>query len=60
MQKLMEMLRGIRAEYGRITFPDKEEIKNGTGVIITWSLALGTAIFAMDTCFRAIAGMVFK
>ena len=41
--------KGLKAEYKRIIWPDKETVTKQTGAVIAVSVALGLIIAALDT-----------
>ena len=44
--------KGLKAEYKKIIWPDKETVTKQTGAVIAVSVALGLIIAALDTAYR--------
>ena len=44
-----DFIKGLKAEYKRIIWPDKETVTKQTGAVIAVSVALGLIIAALDT-----------
>ena len=47
--------KGLKAEYKRIIWPDKETVTKQTGAVIAVSVALGLIIAALDTATCLLA-----
>ena len=50
--------KGLKAEYKRIIWPDKETVTKQTGAVIAVSVALGLIIAALDTAI--VFGLLCK
>lgn len=49
--KLKEFAEGVQVEMRRVTWPDREQLRNATGVILVFVLILAAIIGAMDVVF---------
>ena len=48
------------AELQRVTWPDYEQLKNATLVIIAFSIAVSLVIWIMDVASRNIVGLILR
>jgi len=46
------------AELGRVTWPDYEQLKNATLVIIAFSVMVALVIWVMDVASRTVINMI--
>jgi preprotein translocase SecE subunit len=63
IQKLNETRNFIEeswAELGRVTWPDYDQLKNATFVIIVFSIAVAGIIWIMDISSRTIINFILR
>ena len=48
------------AELGRVTWPDYEQLKNATFVIIAFSVAVSLIIWVMDVASRTVIDLIMR
>ncbi|MFC1661637.1 preprotein translocase subunit SecE [Gemmatimonadota bacterium] len=48
------------AELQRVTWPDYEQLKNATFVIIIFSIAVGLIIWVMDVASRTVINQILR
>ncbi len=48
------------AELGRVTWPDYEQLKNATFVIIAFSIAVSLIIWVMDVASRTVVNLILR
>jgi preprotein translocase SecE subunit len=48
------------AELQRVTWPDYEQLKNATFVIIAFSVLVGIIIWIMDFASRSVIGLILR
>ena len=48
------------AELGRVTWPDYEQLKNATFVIIAFSIAVSLIIWVMDVSSRTVIDLIMR
>ena len=51
-KRIINFLRDVRAEIGKVTWPSKEEIRKATTVIVIFVTALGLLIGLMDAILQ--------
>ena len=47
-------------ELQRVTWPDYEQLKNATLVIIAFSIAVSLVIWIMDVASRTVVNLIFR
>jgi len=52
-------VREVRAELGRVTWPDREQLQQSTAVVLIIVLVLTAYIAAWDFLFRNLARLIF-
>ena len=50
----VDFLRDVREQVQKVTWPDREQLKSSTGVIVVFMLLNAAIIFLMDYGIRAI------
>lgn len=55
---IIDFFRGVRAEYSKIIFPDRETLKKETISTVIVSVIIGVIIFLLDTAFKALLGQI--
>jgi len=54
----LDFFREVREQVQKVTWPDKEQLKESTGVIVVFMLALAAIIFVMDYGIRQALQLV--
>lgn len=54
VKKTLELVEEVRVEMRRVTWPDREQLRNATAVILVFVLVLAFVIGAMDGIFSAL------
>ena len=54
----VDFLRDVREQVQKVTWPDREQLKSSTGVIVVFMLLNALIIFAMDYGIRAVLELV--
>ncbi|ABG05112.1 protein translocase subunit secE/sec61 gamma [Rubrobacter xylanophilus DSM 9941] len=52
-------VREVRAELGRVTWPDREQLQQSTAVVLIIVLLLTAYIAAWDFVFQSLARLIF-
>ncbi len=58
VQRIADFFRGVKAEYGKIIFPNQEDIKKQTIATIVVSVIVGVLIFVIDFIFKYLLGFI--
>lgn len=59
-QELRDFVGSVPAEMRRVTWPDWEQLRNATGVIIIFVLVVAGIIGLMDLVFRQIVDLIIR
>ncbi len=54
----VDFIRDVREQVQKVTWPDKEQLKSSTGVIVVFMLVIAAIIFGLDTAIRLILQFV--
>jgi len=54
----VDFVRDVREQVMKITWPDTDQLKSSTGVIVVFMLVIAAVIFGMDTAIRLILQFV--
>jgi len=54
----VDFIRDVREQVQKVTWPDREQLKSSTGVIVVFMLAVAAIIFGLDTAIRLILQFV--
>jgi preprotein translocase subunit SecE len=54
----VDFLRDVREQITKVTWPDREQLKSSTGVIVVFMLVIALVILLMDTSLRVILDFV--
>ncbi len=57
-QKVKRFFRGVRAEYSKIIFPNRETLRKQTIAVIVVAVFLAALIAAMDFVFTYLMGLI--
>ncbi len=55
---IVTYFKGIRAEWGKITWPEKMQIQGETGVVLFIVFVFTVAVFLIDIIFGKILGLI--
>lgn len=58
MDKIRDFLKGVKAEYNKIIWLNKEEVVKQLGATIFVSLVLGGIIAVLDYAFQMALGLI--
>lgn len=58
LRQLREFMSQVPAEMKKVTWPDWEQLRNATAVIIVFVLIVAGIIGLMDLVFRSIVNMI--
>jgi len=58
--ELREFIAGVPPEMRRVTWPDWDQLRNATGVIIIFVLVVAAIIGLMDLVFRQVVDLVIR
>ncbi len=58
VSRMREFTQQVQAELKRVTWPDWEQLRNATGVIIVFVLIVAGIIGLMDLVFRQIVDVI--
>ncbi|MDT8437156.1 MAG: preprotein translocase subunit SecE [Gemmatimonadota bacterium] len=54
IRTMQEFFEGVQAEMRKVTWPDREQLRNATAVILVFVIVLAIVIGAMDSIFSAV------
>ncbi len=57
--RLREFVRGVRSELRKVSWPNRDQLRQSTAVVIIIVLTLGAYVAAWDFVFGAVAGFIF-
>ena len=57
-QKIRKFFIGVKAEYSKIIFPNRETLRKQTVAVIIVAVFLGALIAAMDILFTYLLGLI--
>jgi preprotein translocase subunit SecE len=60
MNKIVEYLKGVRNEMGKVAWPTKDEVKSATYLVIIVSLVFGGVIKVFDLALNKILGFILN
>jgi preprotein translocase SecE subunit len=60
LTRLREFLSTVPVEMKRVTWPDWDQLRNATGVIIVFVLIVAGIIFLMDLVFREVVNVIIR
>lgn len=56
--KLKDFAEGVQVEMRRVTWPDREQLRNATAVVLVFVLILAFIIGALDWVFSGIVQLI--
>ena len=59
MKKIMEFIRGVRAEWFKIVWPTRADVVRATIMIIVFSALAALFFFVVDSILNALVGWIF-
>ena len=51
--------REVQGELKRVTWPDRDQLRQSTAVVLIIVLTLGAYVYVWDTLFRSLARLIF-
>ena len=58
LKKTQKFTEDVQVEMRRVTWPDRDQVRNATGVILVFVIILALLIGAMDSVFAAFVPFV--
>ncbi len=58
LARMREFITQVQAEMKRVTWPDFEQLRNATAVIIVFVFVVATIIGLMDMVFRNVVNLI--
>ncbi len=58
LARMREFIMQVQAEMKRVTWPDFEQLRNATAVIIVFVFVVATIIGLMDMVFRNVVNLI--
>lgn len=58
LRDLKEFAEGVQVEMRRVTWPDREQLRNATGVVLVFVVILGLIIGLMDAVFSGFVQLI--
>ncbi len=58
--KTQKFVEEVQVEMRRVTWPDREQLRNATGVILVFVLILAIIIGVMDTIFSGLIRLIIR
>ena len=56
--RIADFFRGVKAEYGKIIFPNQEDLKKQTIATLVVSVFVGVLIFVIDFILKYLLGFI--
>ncbi len=56
---LTDFIRGVRSELRRVSWPDREQLRQSTAVVLIIVLTLAAYVAAWDFVFQRVARLIF-
>ncbi|MDH4211172.1 MAG: preprotein translocase subunit SecE [candidate division WOR-3 bacterium] len=60
LNKIRDYLKNVYYEMRKVTWPTRSEITNSTIVVVVISLIVAVIIFALDTVFTTVLGLILR
>ncbi len=60
LNKIIDYTRKVYLEMRKVTWPTRNEITNSTIVVIIISAIVAVIIFALDTVFSSVLGLIIR
>ncbi len=57
--RLRKFIRDIQGELKRVNWPDSDQLRQSTAVVLIIVLTLAVYVYAWDSLFQALARMIF-
>ena len=58
LKDMKEFAEGVQVEMRRVTWPDREQLRNATAVVLVFVVILGLIIGLMDAVFSGIVQFI--
>jgi preprotein translocase subunit SecE len=59
MKKILEFIRGVRAEWFKIVWPNRTDVVRATIMILVFSGLAALFFFVVDSILNALVGWIF-
>ena len=60
LKKTQKFTEDVQVEMRRVTWPDREQLRNATGVILVFVIVMAVIIGAMDSLFAGIVRLIVR
>jgi len=60
LNRIIDYLRKVYLEMRKVTWPTRNEVTNSTIVVIVISVIVAIIIFALDTIFTTVLGLIIR
>jgi len=60
LKKAQKFTEDVQVEMRRVTWPDRDQLRNATGVILVFVIILAAIIGAMDTVFAGVVRFIVR
>lgn len=57
---IVTYFKGVRSEWGKVTWPEKNQIIVETGIVVFVVSAFTIAVYLMDIIFKGLMGLIVK
>ncbi len=58
--KLITYFKGVKSEWGKVTWPEKRQVIFETGVVVFVVIVFTVAVYLMDIIFKGLLGLITK
>jgi preprotein translocase subunit SecE len=60
LNKILDYIKKVYLEMRKVTWPTRSEVTNSTIVVIIISAIVAVIIFALDTLFTSVLGLIIR
>jgi preprotein translocase subunit SecE len=60
LNKIRDYIKNVYYEMRKVTWPTRSEVTNSTIVVVVISLIVAVIIFALDTVFTTVLGLIIQ
>lgn len=57
---IVTYFKGVKSEWGKVTWPEKNQIIVETGIVVFVVSAFTIAVYLMDIIFKGLMGLIVK
>lgn len=57
---IITYFKGVKSEWGKVTWPEKNQIIVETGIVVFVVSAFTIAVYLMDIIFKGLMGLIVK